>query len=119
MRSRVLLEIIAGIESLDLDQSAKTKVKRFIRSVGYANGAVALSKDERIDYARRLLDVGVSRPTARERLMACFEISRRQAYRAINDALNLCQKTPRNGTQKELNIGKEISEGDGDAGSKR
>jgi hypothetical protein len=88
----VLLEIMAGVEALDADPGAKQKFRWLVQCVGAANGLQWIDRKERVDFARRLLDSRVSRPTIRDRLIATFEVSRPQAYRIIEAALETVSK---------------------------
>lgn len=88
MRSKLITDILAGISHLNMDDSAKREVKDFVRSIGLNYGIRAVDLADRVAYAQKLLAQHVSRATVRDRLMACYEISRRQAYRIIDTALN-------------------------------
>jgi hypothetical protein len=88
MRASILHEIIECTDALDMPASAKEQFKRLVRHLGAAHGASGMAHAEHVDYARRLLHSGVSRPTARDRLMALFAISRSQAYKVMHDSLN-------------------------------
>lgn len=87
MRSTALLEILAGIDGLDADDSIKRQIRQLVAAVGISHGVKRLQHDERVAFARRLLDLRVSRPTIRDRLIARYSISTRQAYRVIDEAL--------------------------------
>jgi hypothetical protein len=91
MLATVLRDIITGAGALDTPESAKAQFKRLVRHIGAMHGIGGMARDEQVDYARRLLRAGVSRPTARDRLMALFAISRSQAYKVMHDSLN-CPK---------------------------
>lgn len=53
---------------------------------------------DRVSFAVRLLNEGLDRAVVRERVMHRFEISRRQAYRVIEEALNARKTVPCDGT---------------------
>lgn len=89
MRASALLEILAGIDRMDADDTIKRQVKQIVSSVGFAHGVKNVQHDERVNFARQLLAQRVSRPTIRDRLMARYCISKRQSYRIIDDALNI------------------------------
>ena len=95
MRSTVLLEILSGVDELNANDvdAVKQKFKQLIRAIGAEHGIKAFERSDRVDFARRLLDVRVSRTTIMERLKACYGISREQAYRDVRSALQLCQKS--------------------------
>lgn len=87
-----LLEIMDGVDGLDVDEGSKHLFRRLVLTVSAAHGINEVNRIGQIAYARRLLDLRVSRPTTRDRLIALYSISRRQAYRLIGEALELCQK---------------------------
>lgn len=88
MFTTVLDDIIKGSDTLDASDSAKEQFKRLVRHIGSVHGVGGMARAEQVDYSRRLLRAGVSRPTIRDRLMALFGISRSQAYNVIQDSLN-------------------------------
>jgi hypothetical protein len=98
MNGAALLEIMEGIEMLDADPVAKRKFSDLVRGIGAAHGCMHVERAERVDFALSLLTRRVSRPTVRDRLIATFGISRPHAYRIINAALQLSQKSVRNET---------------------
>jgi hypothetical protein len=80
-------EIIAAIESLQADESAKADFRRAIGRICSIHGSAWSLRDDRIAFARDLLALRVSRPTIRDRLMARFGVSKTEAYRTIEAAL--------------------------------
>jgi hypothetical protein len=94
MRSHPFLEIIDRLEGLDVDDGARQAFRRLLIEIGTQHGISGLERDEQLAYVRRLLALRVSRPTIRDRLIAIYGISRRQAYRLIDEGLKLCQKSP-------------------------
>lgn len=92
MRSQPILDILDQINDLDVEDGARCIFKRLVLEVSAAHGINGVDRGEQIAFARRLLDMRVSRPTIRDRLIALYSVSRRQAYRLIEDALKLCQK---------------------------
>lgn len=91
MRSNTIIAIVDRIEGLDVDDEAKRLFRRLVLDVGAVHGIRRVSRFEQVEYARRLLDLRVSRATIRDRIVALFSVSRRQSYRLISDALKLCQ----------------------------
>lgn len=89
MDGTALLEIMEGIESLDVAPSAKREFGNLVRGVGIAYGCVQIVRTDRVIFARELLARRVSRPTIRDRLIATFGVSRPQAYLIIKSALRL------------------------------
>jgi len=100
MRAFAIQQIIAGIDALDADESAKQMFKTLVCAIGTAHGCKAIQRGERIAFALRLHEVKVSRTTIAARLTARFGISKPQAYRDILKALNLYQKTTPFDTRK-------------------
>lgn len=94
MRSSAFRDLIAGLDQLDADESAKRQFRRLVSSIAAIHGLRDIEQAERIDFARRLHDLRTSRATIRDRLIASYGLSRRQAYRVISDSLQLCQKQP-------------------------
>jgi hypothetical protein len=96
-------EIIDAIESLQVDENAKAAFRMAIGRICSIHGAAWSRRDDRVAFARKLLTLGVSRPTIRDRLIACFGISRGEAYRTIDAALKLSQDQPENETRSGSN----------------
>lgn len=97
MKAQVLTEIIAEVRDLDADDETKQRFIDLVRRIGGRHGIKLVLRSMRVDFAMRLLERKVSRPTIRNRLMATYSMSERQAYRTIDDALKLCQKLHPNG----------------------
>lgn len=87
MKAIVIKEIIEGVDGLDADEEAKQQFIQLVSRISGAHGAQAAALAARISFTRRLLALKVSRATVRERLMALYGVSRRQAYRDIDSAL--------------------------------
>jgi hypothetical protein len=94
MRSAPFLEIIDRLESLNVDDGARQTFHRLLLEIGARHGINGLVRYEQMVFVRKLLALRVSRPTIRDRLMALYGISKRQAYRLIDEGLQLCQKRP-------------------------
>jgi hypothetical protein len=92
MDGAALMEIMDGIGALDVDPIAKREFSNLVRGIGAAHGCVQIERIDRTMFARELLVRKISRPTIRDRLIAMFGVSRPQAYRIINTALQLSQK---------------------------
>jgi hypothetical protein len=103
MRSIAIRELIAGVDAMDLDPSAKRQFRQLVRVIGAAHGFTWIERQERTQFAHDLLMKGVSRATIRERLIAHFDVSRPQAYRIISGALKLYQKRPLDETASGFN----------------
>jgi hypothetical protein len=115
MRSIAIREILDAVDQLDTDEATKRQFKKLVANIGTMHGVSGIARVERVDYARRLLDAKTSRPTVRDRLIARYELSRRQAYRVIEDALQLRQNLTVNGTPEASNSVMEKLSIDGNA----
>lgn len=94
----LLFEVVAKLDGLEVDEGARQAFRALVLTIGAQHGVKGIERMEQLGYVRRLLDLRVSRPTIRDRLTARYPISRRQAYRLIDDVLQLCQKRPEIGT---------------------
>jgi hypothetical protein len=93
-----LADIIGQLDCLDVDERARTAFRGLVVAIGMQHGVKGIERIEQLAYVRRLLALRVSRPTIRDRVTARYPVSRRQAYRLIDEALQLCQKRPEIGT---------------------
>lgn len=84
-----MLEILEGVEAIDVDAGAKAVFRQLVSAIGAAHGYAGVEKAGRVAFARDLLALRVSRPTIRDRLIAHYSVSRPQAYRIISTALQL------------------------------
>lgn len=100
MRSALFLELIDRLEGLDVDDGARRAFRRLLLEIGSRHGISGLERDEQLDFVRGLLALRVSRPTIRDRLMALYSVSRRQAYRLIHEALKAVPREPLIGTHE-------------------
>lgn len=82
-----ILEIMSRLEGLAIDEPARQTVRNLVVEVGAQYGVKEIGRWEQMDFIRRMLAARISRQTIRERLMARYRISRRQAYRLIEEAL--------------------------------
>jgi hypothetical protein len=87
MRSAPLIEIISRLEGLDVDDGARAMFRTMVLEVSAQHGLTGFDRGEQLAHIRRLLALHVSRPTIRDRLIAHYGVSRRQAYRLIGEAL--------------------------------
>jgi hypothetical protein len=99
MRVSVIQQIIAGIESLEADPAALQKFRALVCNVAAQHGCKSLERGERVAYALKLHNASVSRTTIAERLQARYCISRRQSYRDVQAALQLCHNSTPIGTK--------------------
>jgi hypothetical protein len=93
MRSEPILEIIDGLERLDVEEGARQAFRKLVLAIGTQHGIRTIEKRGQMDFVRKLLVQRVSVQTIRDRLMARYPISRRQAYRLIDEGLNCARKS--------------------------
>jgi hypothetical protein len=91
------------LDGLDVDEAAKRIFRRLIVKVSATHGITDVDRIDRVAFARRLIDLHVSRATIRDRIIAHYCVSRRQSYRIIDEALQLCQKRQTIGTESGEN----------------
>jgi hypothetical protein len=103
MSAGVLQEIMQEVDASNIDPLAKKQFRQLVRVIGAAHGFAWMERAERTEFARELLARKVSRPTVRDRLMAHFSISKTQAYRVIEQALQLSHFSPSFGTASGSN----------------
>lgn len=94
MRSSAIQELIDGLDHLETDEDAKRQFRHLVSLIAARHGLREIERTDRVDFARRLQELRTSRPTIRDRLIARYGISTRQAYRVIHESLQLCQKRP-------------------------
>lgn len=87
MRSAPILDIMARLDGLDIDEGAREAFRNLVLEVGVQHGVTGIDRSEQLAFIRQLLSLRVSRPTIRDRLKARYDISTRQAYRLIEEAL--------------------------------
>ena len=86
--SLLIQDIYAGIDTLDIDEGAKQRFREFVRGVRVAHGdGVGIEREDRTAFATSLLGARVPRSEIRDRLISRYDLSRRQAYRVIAEAL--------------------------------
>jgi site-specific recombinase XerD len=103
MSAGVLQEIMQEVDASNIDPLAKQQFRQLVRTIGAAHGLAWMEREQRTEFARELLARKVSRPTVRDRLMAHFSISKTQAYRVIEQALQLSHFSPSFGTASGSN----------------
>ena len=89
------------MERKDVSDEVKRVMLDTIRKIARESGDTSLEQGERIEFARRLLEMREPRPVIRDRLKARFQIKKSQAYRDIEEALKLAQKQPFLGAKQE------------------
>lgn len=81
-----ILMIIADLEHSPQPESAKAAFKALLLQ---KLDSLQTEGEQRVQFARHLLDQGTPRPVIRERLQVRFKVKRTQAYRDIEQALQL------------------------------
>jgi hypothetical protein len=90
-RASPLVEIMGRLDALDVDEAARRAFRGLVLEIGARHGIQSIQHSEQIAFIRRLLALQVSRPTIRDRTIALYDVSRRQAYRLIHEALKARQ----------------------------
>lgn len=96
MRASTLLNLYKSIDALGVDHGACSAFKKLLCEAARVEGIDALAREERVLFAQHLLAMRVSRPTIRDRLSVRYGISSKQAYRVINEAMRLGQRSSKN-----------------------
>lgn len=81
-----ILMIIADLEHSTQPETAKAAFKALLLQ---KLDGLQTEGEQRAHFARRLLDQGIPRSTIRDRLQVRFKVKRTQAYRDIEQALQL------------------------------
>lgn len=89
MRKSAYQQMLDGLSGITAPEDAKRQFEELIRRSAALNGVASLDRQERVQFARHLLDQQASRPVIRDRLMAKYELGRSQAYEVIDQALQL------------------------------
>ena len=97
-QKNALIKILSGIDFLDAPDHSKRDFRAFVTQVCFECSIRLINAQERIDFARRLLNLKEPRATIRDRLMVRFHIGRSQAYRIIDTALTMSHKSAIFGT---------------------
>lgn len=87
MRAQPILDVIARLDSLDVDEGAREAFRNLVMDVGRKHGIKSVERDEQLSHIRRLLAQRISRATIRDRISALYGISARHAYRLIEESL--------------------------------
>ena len=89
MTASLFKDLMTGIDGLDLNDNAKEVFRAFLRGVRVAHGeGDSIEREERQAFAADLLVKRIPRCEIRDRLETQFHLSRRQAYRVIEEALS-------------------------------
>lgn len=88
---------------MQVDNQAKRQFKQLVVAIGASHGVRGMQQAERLGFAARLLALNTSRSTIRDRLRASYGVSRRHAYRIIDDALKLGRERASPGTHPASN----------------
>lgn len=82
-------ELLRGLDRLEVDEAAKRQFSQLVEAIAAAHGLRSIERAARVDFARRLHELRTSRATIRDRLIARYGVSTRQAYRIINQGMKL------------------------------
>ncbi len=93
MRADVLNDLLAKLDECTAGPEAVAEFRRMIESVGARHGLVAPLQEQRVEFARYLLEARRPYTEVRERLIARFAIGKSQAYRDIQAALQVVPKS--------------------------
>ena len=94
MHADVLNDLLTKLDECSTGPEAIAEFRRMIESVGARHGLMVPLQEQRVEFARHLLDERCPRPAVRDRLMCRFSIGESQAYRDIQAALQIVPKTP-------------------------
>jgi hypothetical protein len=110
MRStqHALLEILEGVDYMDVDHLAKVRFRQLVAAISEIHGIECVARAERLRFAAHLLSSGAQRSEISDRLTARYHLSRSQSYRVLADALKqhhpqLAHKTSSDATTKRSN----------------
>ncbi len=92
MRADVLNDLLAKLDECTAGPEAIAEFRRMIEVVGGRHGLTVPLQDQRVEFARQLLDERLPRAVVRDRLMHRFMIGESQAYRDITAALQIVPK---------------------------
>lgn len=103
MRKSSYQQLIDGLAGIAAPEEMKRQFEELIRRRAALDGITGLELSERVQFARRLLDLHQPRPIISKRLMVKYGIGKTQAYKAITEALQLSGFPPGNRTQTGSN----------------
>lgn len=89
MSKAIYQKLLADLAGMNAPEEAKRQFEDLIRRSAALDGVASLERQERVQFARHLLDLKESRPVIRDRIMARYEVGRSQAYQVIDQALQL------------------------------
>lgn len=90
MRASVYQQLMEDLERIDAPADAKRLFAVLIRRHAEQNGvAASIVRQERVEFARKLLDQREERHVISQRLQDAYGIGRSQAYEDIGKALQI------------------------------
>lgn len=98
MRALVYQILLSEVDALDADDRSKQAFREVIRKTAETEGDSR--QWERVAFARHLLGLREQKAVVRDRLMVRYGVSKRHAYRIIDEAVELCHS---NGTKQVFN----------------
>jgi hypothetical protein len=87
VRKGAYQKMLDGLAALSVPEPAKRQFEELIRKSAALDGISSIDRQERVKFARHLLDQRESRATICLRLQAKYGIGRSQAYLVIAEAL--------------------------------
>lgn len=105
--------LLSDLAGMAVPEEAKRQFEELIRRRAALDGVTRLDRQERVQFARRWLELNESRPVIRDRIMARYDVGRTQAYQVIDQALQLSgfQKNIRTETDSnEASTSKDLNE---------
>ncbi len=103
MGKNVYLRLLDDLAGVTAPEELKRQFAELIRRNAALDGVTGLDRQERMQFARHLLDLRQPRAAIRDRLMTRYGIGRSQAYDVIDRALQLSDFPPGNRTEEESN----------------
>lgn len=94
MLADIYQKILDGIPTLHASEDVKREFERMVREAAVNDGVSCFVQEDRVYFARRLLDAREPRNVIRDRLMRRYRIKESQAYMDIARALQIVQKPP-------------------------
>jgi len=95
--------LLADLAGMAVPEEAKRQFEELIKRRAALDGVTSFDRQERVQFARRLLDLREPRDVIRDRVMSRYEVGRSQAYQVINQALQLSGFSTGNRTERGSN----------------
>lgn len=89
MSKAIYQQLLVDLAGLSAPEEAKRQFEELIRRSAAFEGVSSLERQERVQFARRLLDLKESRSVIRDRIMAKYGLKQSQAYKVIEQAVTV------------------------------